>query len=62
LYHYSFSGNLKFLNCAIKVNDMLCSIIKKVKNDELARLVLNLNLLMERRMINDLLDKKGIEL
>jgi len=61
-YHKCFF-NLRFLNCSLKINDMLCSRVTKiVKENDLVKLTFYANLVLEKQIIDDLLEIKRIKL
>ena len=63
LSYYKISNNLKFLNCAIKINDMLCSVIDLIKNEkEIIRILTYENLTIEEKIVKDIIKQNRIGL
>lgn len=58
---YSKNKCLKFLNCALKVNDMLCSCIDDFSTEN-EKKSLFINLLLEKKAIEELMKIKKIDL
>ena len=60
LIRYNKTENLKFLNTVLKINDTLCSQIKKLKND--SDIILFKQIIKEElNIINNVCKKNGIE-
>lgn len=60
LIRYNETKNLKFLNTVLKINDTLCSQIKKLKND--SDIILFKQIIKEElNIINNVCKKNGIE-
>ena len=63
LFYYKKTNNLKFLNCALKINDLLCSIIDKIKEgDSFVQMLICYNLILESEIINEMIKSRGVEL
>lgn len=58
LYHGKHR-NLKFLNCALKLNDLLCSVAEKIPSEEL--LLVERVLEMEKELIIKLMAQQGVD-
>jgi hypothetical protein len=57
---YKHSGNLKFLNTLLKLNDTLCSISKKITQKNLPLFYLSLKIELEE--VKNLFNKRGFRL
>lgn len=61
LFFYEHTGNLKFLNGALKLNDLLCSIVSELERPE-ARLVTLIAIRKEKLLVQTLINHKHIKL
>lgn len=63
LFFFEKTRNLKFLSCALKINDLLCSVFDIIKNEsEEVQAAFFLNLLIEKKLIEDFIMSKGVVL
>ena len=60
--YYERSNNLKFLNCALKVNDLLCSLSEDKLESEALRMLIAYNLLAEIKHIETIMKRRGVEI
>jgi hypothetical protein len=58
--HYDSVRNYKYLSTILKVNDLLCSVIKSVVCSNEAKIITLLSLLCEHVFITDLTKRKGL--
>jgi hypothetical protein len=58
LYFREF-GNLKFLNCQLKINDLLCSVSNDIRDKEMIAMA-NASLRLELDAVESLMKKKGV--
>lgn len=59
--YYGKTGNLKYLNTMMKLNDLLCSVKESVKEDLVATTACYLSLLFEETYVRELMLLKGLE-
>ena len=62
IHYYEISKNLKFLNCALKVNDLLCSLSEEKLEPEALRTLIVHNLLAETKHIENIMKRSGVEI
>ena len=60
LIKYNETENLKFLNTVLKINDTICSQIKKLKNDS-DKILLKEIIEEELHIINNICNKNGVK-